>query len=198
MLLGQPTGTSLRFANGAANAIQTWTTRQGFSCDVEKIALEGEGKIAERVDILWNLLLNWMEDIRKADFLMIACHSQGVPVAIMLISKLIAFGCVSGARIGICAMAGVNLGPFGDYKSRWISGSAGELFDFSDADSQVSQDYRVALSNVLSFGVKIVYAGSIDDQLVSLEVSKFLCALPKQSVATLLDTNVTSIFSTSP
>lgn len=161
----------MRFANGAANAIQAWTIRRGYSCEIEKIALEGEGKIAERVDILWKLLLNWMEDIRKADFIMIACHSQGVPVTMMLISKLIAFGCVSNTHIGVCAMAGVNLGPFGDYKSRWISGSAGELFDFAQADSQVSKAYETALGSALRFGVRVLYVGSIDDQLVSLEVS---------------------------
>lgn len=170
-VLGQPTGTSIRFANGAANAIQQWTARQGYSCNIEKVALEGEGKIAERLELLWKLLLNWLEDIRKADFVVVACHSQGVPVAIMLISKLISFGCLNGARVGVCAMAGVNLGPFGDYKSRWISGSAGELFDFGEPDSQVSKDYEAALDVVLKFGVRITYVGSIDDQLVSLEVS---------------------------
>ena len=162
----------MRFANGAANAIQAWTAHHGYSCEIEKVALEGEGRIAERVDILWKLLFNWMEKIRKADFLIIACHSQGVPVAIMLLAKLIAFGCVNGARIGVCAMAGVNLGPFGDYKSRWISGSAGELFDFAEAASVVSKNYEAALSSVLRFGVKVLFMGSIDDQLVSLEVSR--------------------------
>ncbi|KAL8793931.1 MAG: hypothetical protein Q9195_003444 [Heterodermia aff. obscurata] len=171
-VLGQPTGTSMRFANGAASAIQAWTFRRGYSCEIEKIALEGEGKIAERLDVLWKLLLNWMEDIRKADFIMIACHSQGVPVTMMLVSKLIAFGCVSNARIGVCAMAGVNLGPFGDYKSRWISGSAGELFDFAQADSEVSKAYETALSSALRFGVRVLYVGSIDDQLVSLEKNR--------------------------
>lgn len=175
-VLGQPTGTSMRFANGAASAIQAWTAHRGYSCEIEKIALEGEGRIAERLDVLWKLLLNWMEDIRKADFVMIACHSQGVPVAMMLIAKLIAFGCVNTARIGVCAMAGVNLGPFGDYKSRWISGSAGELFDFAQSDSQVSKDYEAALSSALRFGVRILCVGSIDDQLVSLEVSGSSCS----------------------
>ena len=98
----------------------------------------------------------------------------------MLISKLISFGCLNGARVGVCAMAGVNLGPFGDYKSRWISGSAGELFDFAQPDSQVSTDYKAALETVLKFGARITYVGSIDDQLVSLDVSivwssTFLC-----------------------
>ena len=170
-VLGQPTGTSIRFANSAADAIKKWTHDQGYSCEViEKVALEGEGKIAERIDLLWKLMLNWIEKIRKADFVMIACHSQGVPVALMLTAKLISFGCLNSTKVGVCAMAGVNMGPFGDYKSRWISGSAGELFDFAQPDSQVSKDYKTALDICLRFGVKIVYIGSIDDQLVSLEV----------------------------
>ena len=111
-----------------------------------------------------------MEEIRNADYIMVACHSQGVPVAIMLVAKLIAFGCLNASRVGVCAMAGVNLGPFPDYRSRWISGSAGELFDFALPYSQVSKDYEAALRCALDFGVRISYIGSIDDQLVSLEV----------------------------
>ncbi|PYH44600.1 uncharacterized protein BP01DRAFT_321001 [Aspergillus saccharolyticus JOP 1030-1] len=172
-VLGQPTGTSIRFSTMAAEAIQKWAGDFGFKCEVEKIALEGEGRIAERVELLWKLLLNWMEEIRKADFILIACHSQGVPVAIMLVAKLISFGCINASRIGICAMAGVNLGPFTDYRSRWISGSAGELFEFALPYSQVSRDYEAALRACLDFGVRISYIGSIDDQLVSLESSLF-------------------------
>ena len=170
-VLGQPTGTSIRFAEGAASAIQRWSEGQGYSCQIEKVALEGEGKIIERVDLLWKLLLNWIDNVRRADFVMVACHSQGVPVSMMLIAKLIDFGCVRDARIGVCAMAGVNLGPFIDYKSRWIGGSAGELFDFARADSPVSKDYEAALTIALKSGVKISFVGSIDDQLVSLNVS---------------------------
>ncbi|PLB42052.1 uncharacterized protein BDW47DRAFT_97772 [Aspergillus candidus] len=172
-VLGQPTGTSIRFSNMAADSIRKWTEDHGYQCDIEKIALEGEGRIAERVDLLWKLLLNWMEEIRNADFILVASHSQGVPVAIILVAKLIAFGCLNAARVGICAMAGVNLGPFADYRSRWISGSAGELFEFALPYSQVSKDYESALRNCLNFGVRISYVGSIDDQLVSLESSLF-------------------------
>ena len=169
-VLGQPTGTSIRFSNMAAESIRKYTEDHGYSCDIEKIALEGEGRISERVDLLWKLLLNWMEEIRKADFIMLACHSQGVPVTIMLVAKLISFGCVNASRVGICAMAGVNMGPFSAYRSRWISGSAGELFEFELPFSQVSKDYESALKCCLNFGVRISYVGSIDDQLVSLEV----------------------------
>jgi hypothetical protein len=172
-VLGQPTGTSIKFADMAAKAIRKWTDSRGYSCEVKTAALEGEGRIAERVDLLWKLLLNWIDEIRKADFVMIACHSQGVPVALMLVAKLVDFGCVNSAKVGICAMAGVSLGPFPDYKSRWIGGTAGELFDFSNHSSTVSKDYLTAVETVLKFGVRIVYVGSIDDQLVSLESSTF-------------------------
>ena len=104
-VIGQPTGTSIRFANHAAAAIRRWGDQHGcVDCEIEKVALEGEGKIAERVDNLWKLLLNWIEHVRKADFILVACHSQGVPVALMLIAKLIEFGVVSTGRIGVCAM----------------------------------------------------------------------------------------------
>jgi hypothetical protein len=169
-VLGQPTGTSVRFSTLAAEAIRKYTDDQGYTCEIQKIALEGEGRIAERVDLLWKLLLNWMEEIRSADFILVACHSQGVPVGIMLVAKLILFGCINANRVGVCAMAGVNLGPFADYKSRWISGSAGELFEFALPYSKVSKDYESALRTCIDFGVRISYIGSIDDQLVSLEV----------------------------
>ncbi|KAI9795742.1 MAG: hypothetical protein M1833_006835 [Piccolia ochrophora] len=172
-VLGQPTGTSVRFANYAADAIRRWTKERGYSCEIEKVALEGEGKIAERIDSLWKLLLNWIDHIQKADFIMVACHSQGVPVGMILVAKLIEFGCINAARVGFCGMAGVNLGPFPDYKSRLFSGSAGELFEFSKPQSVVSQRYEDALRIAVKYGVRILYVGSIDDQLVSLESSTF-------------------------
>ncbi|PMD39164.1 hypothetical protein L207DRAFT_53722 [Hyaloscypha variabilis F] len=173
-IIGQPTGTSIKFANHAAAAIRRWTDKNGsLDCEIEKVALEGEGKIAERVDNLWKLLLNWIEHIRKADFILVACHSQGVPVAVMLVAKLVEFGVVSTGRIGICAMAGVSLGPFPDYKSKLFSGSAGELFEFADPESSVSKRYEDALRVAVKYGVRITYCGSIDDQLVSMESSIF-------------------------
>jgi hypothetical protein len=191
-VIGQPTGTSIRFANHGASAIERWAVKMGVQCDIEKIALEGEGKIAERVDHLWKLLLNWVEHVRQADFILVSCHSQGVPVAMMLTAKLINLGVVTSAKIGVCAMgkltqdfpvrfdiqvtnqsaalAGVSLGPFTDYKSRLFSGSAAELFDFADPDSDVSRSYHESLGVALKYGVRVTYVGSIDDQLVSLEV----------------------------
>lgn len=104
-MIGQPTGTSIKFANHAAEAVRRWADSHGCAdCEIEKVALEGEGRIAERVENLWKLLLNWIEQIRNADLILVACHSQGVPVSIMLLAKLIQLGIVTTARVGVCAM----------------------------------------------------------------------------------------------
>ncbi|KAI0435205.1 hypothetical protein F5Y09DRAFT_294009 [Xylaria sp. FL1042] len=171
-MIGQPTGTSIKFANHCAEAIRRWTESNGSSdCEIEKVALEGEGKIADRVNNLWKLLLNWIEHIKNADLIMLACHSQGVPVSIMLLAKLIELGVITNSRIGVCAMAGVSLGPFPDYKSGMgmLMGSAAELWQFADPGSEVSQRYEQAVKTVVDYGARITYVGSIDDQLIPLE-----------------------------
>lgn len=174
-VLGQPTGTSIRFANYGAASIKAWCEANQpeiKDIEIEKVALEGEGFVSDRVDTLWKLMLNWLSHLRQADFILVACHSQGVPVAISLMAKLIQLGCLSAnARIGICAMAGINLGPFLDYRSRLFGGSALELFDFCDNKSKVSRSYAESLDICLRHGVRITYVGSLDDQLVSLESS---------------------------
>ncbi|KAL2024706.1 hypothetical protein VTK56DRAFT_6907 [Thermocarpiscus australiensis] len=171
-MIGQPTGTSIKFANHCAEAIRRWADRHGCEgCEIEKVALEGEGRIAERVENLWKLLLNWIDHIRNADLILIACHSQGVPVSIMLLAKLIELGIVASARVGVCAMAGVSLGPFPDYRSSMgiLMGSAAELWEFADPQSEVSKKLEAAVKSILSYGARLTYIGSIDDQLVPLE-----------------------------
>ncbi|UKZ79436.1 hypothetical protein TrVFT333_007191 [Trichoderma virens FT-333] len=118
---------------------------------------------------LWKLLLNWIEHIRQADLVVIACHSQGVPVSIMLLEKLIDLGVLTDTKIGVCAMAGVALGPFPDYKSSILMGSAAELWEFGDPQSNNSQRFEACLKRVVDFGARITFVGSIDDQLVPME-----------------------------
>lgn len=169
-MIGQPTGTSLRFANLCADAIRRWADANGSSsCEIEKVALEGEGKINERVDNLWKLMLNWIDHIRSADLILIASHSQGVPVSIMLLEKLIDLGIITEARIGVCAMAGVSLGPFPEYQSSLLGASANELWEFGNPESQNSQKLEKAVKKVLDCGARITFIGSIDDQLVPLD-----------------------------
>ncbi|KAK3295770.1 uncharacterized protein B0H64DRAFT_322670 [Chaetomium fimeti] len=171
-MIGQPTGTSIKFANHCAEAIRRWADSHGCEdCEIEKVALEGEGKIGERVENLWKLLLNWIDLIRKADLILIGCHSQGVPVSIMLLAKLIELGVVASAKVGVCAMAGVSLGPFPDYRSSMgiLMGTAAELWEFADPQSEVSKRLEASTTAVLNYGARLTYIGSIDDQLVPLE-----------------------------
>ncbi|KAF2964658.1 hypothetical protein GQX73_g8920 [Xylaria multiplex] len=111
--------------------------------------------------------------IKKA--MAIACHSQGVPVSIMLLAKLIDLGVITSSRVGVCAMAGVSLGPFPDYKSGMgmLMGSAAELWQFADPASEVSKRYEHSLKTVVDYGARITFIGSIDDQLVPLESALF-------------------------
>ncbi|KAK3379856.1 hypothetical protein B0T24DRAFT_172238 [Lasiosphaeria ovina] len=171
-MIGQPTGTSIKFANHCAESIRRWADANGCGdCEIEKVALEGEGKISDRVENLWRLLLNWIDHIRNADLIIVGCHSQGVPVGIMLLAKLIELGIITTAKIGICAMAGVSLGPFPDYRSSMgiLMGTAAELWEFADPESEVSKRLEYSVKAVLRYGTRITYVGSIDDQLVPLE-----------------------------
>ncbi|PHH80093.1 hypothetical protein CDD83_3796 [Cordyceps sp. RAO-2017] len=170
-MIGQPTGTSLRFAGLCADAIRRWADAHGCGdCEIEKVALEGEGRIGDRVDNLWKLLLNWIDHIRRADLVMLASHSQGVPVSVMLLDKLLAMGVVAAeAKVGVCAMAGVALGPFPDYRSSILMGSAAELWEFGDRRSGIARRFEGALRRILDHGARVTFIGSIDDQLVPME-----------------------------
>lgn len=143
-VIGQPTGTSIKFANHGASAIERWAEKHGFQCDIEKIALEGEGKIAERVDHLWKLLLNWVEHVRQADFILVSCHSQGVPVAMMLTAKLINLGVVSSAKIGVCAM-GKFTQDLSVQSDIWITDETGKLAFRLDHSQIINPDYSAGV-----------------------------------------------------
>ncbi len=69
-------------------------------------------------------------------------------------------------------LAGVLLGPFPDYRSSMgmLMGSAAELWAFADPQSEVSQRLETSIKTVLSYGARLTYIGSIDDQLVPVEV----------------------------
>lgn len=107
-IIGEPTGTSVKFANEAAAAIGRWAEKHGYDVEIEKIALEGEGIVLDRVENLYRLLMNWISHLYEADFIFVAAHSQGTPVAVQLVAKLIEEGQVDEKRIGIMGMAGIS------------------------------------------------------------------------------------------
>lgn len=176
-ILGEPTGTSIKFMDEAATALDAWAKAHGEEVSIEKIALEGEGRVNHRVQTLYNLLLNWLSSLREADFVVFAVHSQGAVVTVHLLSKLIEEKILkSKQRIGILSMAGVCLGPMPGMDQKMLMkavtaiehDSLTELFQLQRPDSSLAIQFRKDFAAVLKFGVKTVLLGSVDDQLVPL------------------------------
>ncbi|KAG8215546.1 hypothetical protein J3R82DRAFT_9208 [Butyriboletus roseoflavus] len=92
-LAGEPTGTSTRFVNGIADALDIFQGEHKVKLDkVTKIPLEGEGTINRRVERLYqNLIGNkeWIDDLHDADAIFVATHSQGSVVSTHLLDRLI-------------------------------------------------------------------------------------------------------------
>ncbi|PVF92514.1 hypothetical protein CPB86DRAFT_791078 [Serendipita vermifera] len=95
-LLGEPTGTSPKFASMMENAVKKFMEKQGVTLEkITSMPLEGEGTIEKRVEKLYqNFLANkeWVEDLHEADVVFVATHSQGSIVSTQLLDRLIADG----------------------------------------------------------------------------------------------------------
>ncbi|KAI5117815.1 hypothetical protein M0805_004945 [Coniferiporia weirii] len=110
-VLGEPTGTSAKFANMMELAVEAFAEKYGMNFEeITKIPLEGEGKIEHRVQKLYrNLTSNdgWVEALHDADVIFVATHSQGSIVSTHLISQLIADGHIRTAHKKTDAMTAV-------------------------------------------------------------------------------------------
>ncbi|RXK37481.1 hypothetical protein M231_05202 [Tremella mesenterica] len=95
-VIGEPTGTSTKFANMMGQAVKQFFDERGVTdLRLTLIPLEGEGTIDNRVDKLYKAYLSnpaWINDLRRADAIFFAAHSQGCIVTTHLISRMIAQG----------------------------------------------------------------------------------------------------------
>jgi hypothetical protein len=188
-ILGEPTGTSVKFANMAAEAVERWAGRHGFTVEVERIALEGEGKVLHRVETLYKLLSNWLDLIHAADFVFFAAHSQGTPVATHLLARLVQDGHVETAKLALLGMAGVCLGPMSGLDKKLVlkayssieSEMLSELFEFQRVDSFQSRKFVDSLRTIIAHDTRIILVGSLDDQLVPL-YSSTCCHISHPSI----------------
>ncbi|KAJ3184447.1 hypothetical protein HDU85_001752 [Gaertneriomyces sp. JEL0708] len=181
-VVGEPTGTSGRFAEKMATAVRMFfSERYNIMLGEDAITLmplEGEGKVERRVEILYRQLVEsqqWRKKLWEADMVFFSAHSQGTPVSVMLLSRLIREGLVDVSRQKVCllAMAGITHGPYPSLKSSMIvkyfeADAARELFEFNDANSEIAKKYVIAMRHMLSCGVRVVAIGSWYDQVVPL------------------------------
>ncbi|ODO10337.1 hypothetical protein I350_02566, partial [Cryptococcus amylolentus CBS 6273] len=95
-IIGEPTGTSVKFANMMGQAVKQFFDEKGVDdLRLTLMPLEGEGTIDSRVDKLYKAYLSnpaWINDLRRADAIFFAAHSQGCIVTTHLISRMIAQG----------------------------------------------------------------------------------------------------------
>lgn len=128
-MIGEPTGTSIKFCEQMASGIKLYfeSVHQVTLPDdaITMVPLEGEGKVEDRVNQLYTKLIDnskWLEAVSSADVVLWATHSQGTPVSIMLLQRLLERGHIHVIRQSICvlAMAGISSGPFPALKGSLI------------------------------------------------------------------------------
>ncbi|KAI0244786.1 hypothetical protein L0F63_002669 [Massospora cicadina] len=181
-VVGSPTGTSEKFCRLMAEALQAYL-RDHFGGElggssITPIPLHCEGKVEFRVTKLYSRLLSnpaWMAGLAGADHVLVAAHSQGTPVAVLLLDRLIRDGLLDPAtqRTSILAMAGVSHGPFPSLKENYIvkyfeAEAARELFEFMDPAAPIVVQYNGAMARVVASGVSVCAVASMVDQVVPL------------------------------
>ncbi|WFD30413.1 hypothetical protein MSPP1_001432 [Malassezia sp. CBS 17886] len=183
-VIGAPTGTSTRFATMMAESILRKFRENGYDLDpsvLTLIAPQHDGCVSDRAAMFFDELKSnsqWAEDLRMADAIFVAAHSQGSIVSSLLLSRLVQAGMIDTARTQVCvlSMCGIYQGPFvhlrstltTSYINYFETAAARELFEFQSADTQLSAQHRAAYEELLAAGVKYVHTGSIDDNVVPL------------------------------
>ncbi|CAO1620896.1 unnamed protein product [Sympodiomycopsis kandeliae] len=191
--MGEPTGTSLKFAMEMREAVlRHFSSVDGMELNPEAISmipLSADGTVQERTDRSFGTLLNrkeWVQDLKEADAIFFACHSQGCIVGTNLLARLIEQQYIlpRKTRIALLGMCGIHSGPFEHLRSTVVSSyvnyfetaAAKELFEFQKPHSQVSKQYESSLKLALDAGTKIIWIASTDDQVVPLHSALFTSA----------------------
>jgi hypothetical protein len=156
-VVGEPTGTSVKFAGMMKAAVMAYYEEQGYPLNEEAVTaipLEGDGIVNDRLSRLYDNLMkrqDWVDALNAADRVFVVAHSQGCIVSTMLLSRLISEGEVNGTKCAMLLMCGVSQGPFVSLYNSWTSAylyletaSARELFEFQKPQSSVSKLYMDA------------------------------------------------------
>jgi len=185
-VIGEPTGTSVKFCEEMDLALKEYLHTHGKHLDPEDVTLiplESEGKVLDRVENLHHMLLEnplWRHAVHEADLVLVATHSQGTPTSILLVERWVKEGLLrvkeddpKMQRIGVLAMAGISHGPFPFLKGNLFlrlfeAEAAAELFEFMDSETVVAKKYREGLRTVLTSGIRITCVASLEDQVVPL------------------------------
>jgi len=173
-LIGEPTGTSSKFAEMTYSALKA---HLGSSVDVRVFAMSQQGRVEARVEGLFAHLKRYRDEFQRADVVLFAAHSQGVVVATHVLSQLLDHRILdtSITRVGLLAMAGICHGPFPHLRTNPVikyfeRSAARELFEYClvPEDGNASWRFEQALRNILVKSVRFTAVGGWKDQVVGL------------------------------
>lgn len=186
-VIGDPRRTSSRVVDMLETAILESEPLPPFlegPASIYKFPLQGEGTIEERVekhfdelqkivDIYSHEGMSSIDHLKESDTIILAAHSQGAPVAIILLAKLLDAGIVNPGKqnITVLTVAGIFHGPFPPLRKNLVvqyveADAARQLFDLNDPDSKVSHLLAESLNKVLQSGINITCVASWLDQVV--------------------------------
>jgi hypothetical protein len=171
---GAPTGTSERFAQFMEDAVLKYYREKELPVTISKIILDQQGKIQDRVETYYQDIQSYIPELIPADRIIFVAHSQGCPVTILLIKRLLDDEILHSKRqqISMLAMAGIHHGPLFSIKHNLVvkyfeADAARELFELNDQTSEISLLYKDALTTIISH-IVLVCTGSWLDQVVPL------------------------------
>lgn len=154
-VIGEPTGTSVKFANMMGQAVKQFFAEKGMDesdLRLTLMPLEGEGTIESRVDKLYKAYLSnpaWINDLRRADAIFFAAHSQGCIVTTHLISRMIAQGHIrtplNAEAVARCEWA---FGPIGVVPSSPRSRRSPDDFSIPGAEGGYQKVAMLAMCGV--------------------------------------------------
>ena len=183
-LIGRSTGNASVFVEEASKAVKTWLesddndNQDSKNYHIHTIALEGTGKVDERVKQLRPLLDNWTDNIKNSDFVFFVAHSLASVVAIHLLAEYLEDNShlFHRKRIALLCMAGTFVGPFESLDKKLVvraystmeNDVLGELFALQKPYSEQSLSLSKSMETLIDHNVKITLLGALDDQLVPI------------------------------
>uniref|UniRef100_A0A0K3CFB2 FGENESH: predicted gene_8.110 protein n=1 Tax=Rhodotorula toruloides TaxID=5286 RepID=A0A0K3CFB2_RHOTO len=198
-LMGEQTGTSVKFATMMHDAVHSYLESHDVSSfNIQAIALEGQGEVEDRVNKLYSQLVGreeWLKAIKMADAVFVATHSQGSVVSTQLLARMLDQGLITGTQTHLCVSHALSppLTLIHRFRAAWLcaaslkdlsialapyfnyleSAPARELFAFQDAESVPAIKFIDSLRIILNAGVKLTVVGSLNDQVVPLYSALF-------------------------
>jgi hypothetical protein len=143
---------------------------------ITSIPLKGHGLIEERVSLYKRILHKYHKKVlSEADLIIIATHSQGVPVSFLLFDELCQDKIVNlqKQRIGMISMAGLHHGtlynPYGmGFIGVMYQRATKELYLMRDHTSLIFLKYIESVKKLLAQGMIVACFANYSDSVVDL------------------------------